>query len=232
MTIKRLALLVTAALILTSVAYAATTYSRIEHMTGWKGCSACAEGAIATYWMKQGVSSPALDGNSAQFFIGGSNPFGMGLWWRRMTTSTSASHFVLDMYQYLKNPSASQGIEYAANQQLNGGWYKFSTQCSFAKGVWRVWDSRNRGWVATNAPCKRPAANSWTHLVFEYARSGGKAVFLSVTVNGQKYYLNKSFYPQAKSGTNGDIGVHYQLNGNSSMTDYSAWVDKMNLTIW
>ncbi len=208
------------------------TYSRIENMSGWGSCSACAGGATAIYWMRRGISSPSVDGNSAQFFIGGSKPFGMGLWWRRMATSTSASHFRLDLYQYLRAPSASQGIEYAANQIVNNRWYKFSTQCSFAQGRWRVWDSKNGGWVNTGAPCRRPAAYSWTHLVFEYARSKGKAVFLAITVNGHKYYLNKAFYPQAKSGSNGDIGIHYQLNGNRAMTDYSSWVDKMALTIW
>jgi hypothetical protein len=28
------------------------------------------------------------------------------------------------------------------------------------------------------------------------------------------------------------VGVHFELNGNSTETDYTVWVDKMKLTYW
>lgn len=223
-------------LILVSAAFAGTTtYSKIESTSGWSSCASksCAGGGgSGTYTMTKGVKSPSLDGSSAKYYIYPKSSYYNGLWWRHMTTNTAVSHFVMDMYQYMNNPGASQAIEYAANQYYSGGWYKFSTQCAYSRGIWRVWDSANKGWVSTSAPCKRPAASSWAHLTFEYARSGGKAVFVAITVNGHKYYINKSFKPQKMSGNSGDIGVHYQLDGNSSKTSYSAWVDKWSLTIW
>ena len=213
-----------------------TTYSKIEGIsTGWGGCAskACAGGGgSGSYSMKRGVTSPALDGSSAQFSIAPSSQFYNGLWWRHMTTNSAVTHFTMDMYQYMKSPGASQAIEYAANQLISGKWYKFSTQCSFSGGVWRVWDSANQHWSSTSLPCTRPAANTWQHLTFEYARANGKAVFVAITINGAKHYINKSFGPQSKSGTNGDIGIHYQLDGNASKTAYAAWVDKWSLTIW
>ncbi len=215
--------------------HATTTYSSLENASGWGACgsqSCAGGGGGSTYWKKQ-VGSPSLDGSGEQFYIGGSKAYSNALWWRHITTSSGVSHFVLDLYQYMKAPSASQAIEYAANQYYNGHWYKFSTQCSFALGNWRVWDSYNRRWASTSIACHRPAANSWTHLVFEYARSSGKAVFVAITINGAKHYVNKSFSPQStSSGSNGDIGIHYQLDGNGAMTDYSTWVDRMTLTIW
>ncbi len=218
-----------------TAAFASTTYSHIESMgSGWGSCAStsCAGGGgSGSYYVKTGVSSPSLDGASALFHISPSSQFYNGLWWRRMTGNTGVSHFTMDMYQRLDNPAASQAIEYATNQYLNG-WYKFSTQCSFAGGVWRVWDSYNRHWVNTSVPCRRPAANTWQHLTFQYARANGKAVFVSITINGQTYYVNKSFSPQQTSGSNGDIGIHYQLDGNSSKTAYSSWIDKWSLTIW
>ncbi len=224
------------ALILVPAAFAGTTtYSKLESTSGWSSCAStsCAGGGgSGTYWMKKGISSPSLDGSSAQYYIYPKSSYYNGLWWRHLTNNPGVSHFRMEMYQYMKNPAASQAIEYATNQYYNGGWYKFSTQCAFARGNWRVWDSANRGWVSTSAPCRRPAAGSWTHLVFQYARANGKAVFVAITVNGQTYYINKSFYPQKMSGTSGDIGVHYQLDGNGSRTSYSAWVDKWSLTIW
>jgi hypothetical protein len=234
--LKRVALcLVALGMILGAAAAGASTYSNLETSSGWSSCGSksCAGGGSTTsYWKKQ-VGSPSVDGTAEQFFVGGGNSFSNALWWRHITTNSSVSHFVLDMYQYLKNPSASQALEYAANQYYNGRWYKFSTQCSFAGGYWRVWDSYNRRWFTTGIACRRPAANSWTHLTFEDQRYNGKAVFIAITINGTKHYVNKSFSPQStSSGSNGDIGIHYQLDGNSSMVDYSSWVDKMNFNIW
>ncbi len=135
------------------------------------------------------------------------------------------------MYYYMPNPSASWGLEFAANQGLSSGWYKFSTQCSFGSSAWRVWDSKNGGWVSTGIACTRPPANTWQHVVFEYARQSGKAVFVSITVNGTKHYVNKSFYPQNQSSS-GSVGIHFQLNGDSSMSSYSVYTDQMKLTYW
>ena len=209
-----------------------TTFSHIEDMTGWDSCTACAgAGGNAIYWMKQGIASPTLDGNTAQFFVGGTTPFSHGLWWRRMSSNTTATHFTLEMYYYFKSPSSSQGLEFAVNQSKDDKWYKFSTQCSFGGNQWRVWDSKNGGWVNTGISCNRPKALTWTHVVFEYARSSGKAQFVSITVNGTKHYVSKSFYPQAKSSS-GSVGVHFELNGNSSQSDYMVWMDKMKLTYW
>ncbi len=235
--VKRLALCLAAGafLIAPMILAASTTYSKIESSSGWGSCiskSCSGGGGYGTYWMKQGVASPALDGGSAQYYIGPTSAFANALWWKRITTNTGVSHFKMDMYQYIKAPSASNGIEYAANQVINGRWYKFSTQCSFNKGIWSVWDTANSRWVATSVPCRRPGAYTWQHLTFEYARSNGKAVFVAITINGQKYYVNKSFYTLGTSAKSGDIGVHYQLNGNSSMSSYSSWVDKWSLTIW
>ncbi|HWR35301.1 MAG TPA: Ig-like domain-containing protein [Clostridia bacterium] len=216
----------------TTVPSTAAVFSRIEQMSGWGSCTSCAGGGEqAIYKMSQNQSSPSLDGNSAKFFLGGSTSFSHGLWWRRMSSNSTATHFVFDMYYYMNNPSASQGLEFAANQSKDNKWYKFSTQCTWGKNEWRVWDSKNGGWVGTGIACNRPPAYSWQHVTFEYARSNGKAVFVSITVNGKKSYPNKSFYPQAKSG-NGSVGIHFQLNGNRAQTDYNVWADKMTLKYW
>src|SRR5512146_11526 len=47
------------------------TYANIDQVTGWESCGACAgidgSGPVGTYWLKQFVSSPSMDGQSAQF---------------------------------------------------------------------------------------------------------------------------------------------------------------------
>lgn len=217
---------------LTAAFAGSATFTSIQTMTSWKSCTTCAgTGQASVFTMKQAIATPSLDGHSAEFFISGGPGFSKGLWWRRMSSDTSATHFVLDMNYYMDRPAASQGLEFAANQAVNGGWYKFSTQCSFAKGVWSAWDSKNGGWVSTGIPCVRPSAYTWTHARFEYARSGGKAIFVSITLNGVKHYANKSFYPQSTSAS-GSVGIHFQLNGNRNMDPYGVWVDQMALNYW
>jgi hypothetical protein len=206
--------------------------THIEQMSGWDSCTVCAGGGEkAVYSITQNQSSPALDGNSTKISLGGTTPFSHALMWRRMGTSTSATNFVFDMYYMIDNPANSQGLEFAANQSLGSGWYKFSTQCAFSNSQWRVWDSKNGGWVNTGISCTRPAANSWQHVTFEYQRSGGKAVFVAITLNGSKHYVNKSFYPQSKSG-DGSVGVHFQVDGNSTQADYKTWIDKLSFYYW
>ena len=211
---------------------ATTTYANIDTTTGWGSCTGCAGGGSnAVYRMIQGVASPSLDGAAAQFFVGGTTPFSHGLWWKRLGSNTTATNFVLDMYYYIKEPAKSQGLEFAVNQLKDNKWYKFSTQCTWGSNQWRLWNSKDGGWVSSGVACVRPAPNTWTHVIFEYARQNGKAVFVSITVNGKKNYVNKSFYPQSKSGS-GSVGMHFQLNGNSKQDDYYVWADKMNVTIW
>lgn len=215
-----------------SIPSTAKTFTHIEDMSGWSSCTKCAGGgANAVYSITQHQSTPSLDGSGDKIFLGGTTPFSHALMWRRMGTSTTASHFVLDMSYRIDNPSHSQGLEFAANQSLSDGWYKFSTQCSFGKSAWQVWDSRNGGWVNTGVACTRPPANTWQHVTFEYQRANGKAIFVAITINGVRHYINKSFSPQSKSG-DGSIGIHFQVDGNSTQADYTTWADQLSFYYW
>lgn len=210
----------------------ATAYHHIEDMSGWKSCTDCAGGGgNAVYSITQHQSSPSLDGSSTKLFLGGTTPFSHALMWKRIGYGSTATRFVYDLYYRLDNPAASQGIEFNANQALGSGWYKWSTQCNLAGGEWRVWNSKDGGWVSTGIACPRPAANTWQHATFEYQRANGKAVFVSITLNGKKSYVNKSFYPKAQSG-DGSVGIHFQVDGNSTQTDYTTWMDKVSFYYW
>ena len=56
------------------------------------------------------------------------------------------------------------------------------------------------------------------------------AKFISVTFNGVKHYINRSYYPKGGSGS--QISVAVQLDGNYLQTDFSLYVDKLALTYW
>ena len=176
------------------------------------------------------MSSPSLDGTSGRFSLAPNGQFNNCLWPIKLGTST-ATHFKLDTYYQLSNPSASQGVEFSSNKHAGTKWYKFSVQCSYYKGVFSVWDTAGSRWVATNVPCKRPARNTWDHLTVQTEISNGKAVFQSLTHNGVTYTINKSFYP--KTGTSSSsFGVHFQMNGNRAGDSYYTWVDNLKFTLW
>ena len=211
----------------------ATVYKNIQEMSSWTTCtSSCSGGnGTAIFSLTQQQASPSLDGSSTLFSYDGGPAFSHILWSQHLSSNGSATNFVLDMYYYIDQPASAQGLEFAANQQLPGQWYKFSTQCSFADGKWRVWDSANQGWVATSAPCTRPPANTWQHLTFDYQRANAQAVFVAITVNGQKYDINQSFNPQTNSGST-SVGVHFEMDGDGTAQPYNVWIDQMTLSIW
>ncbi len=231
--LKRVALLSALGLATaTAAAQDPTTIANLQNLPGWHGCTRCAGSGRARFEMTQNVLSPSTDGASAQFWLGGGRPFSNALWWRGVAHSAAAANFTLDLYEYLDDALAPQAIEYAVTQALNGRWYKFSTQCSFSLGVWRVWNSHRRAWTPTTAPCTRPQPQTWTHLTFQYQRANGMATFLAITVDGQTYYLNQSFRPQATGAASGAITVHYQLDGNRTQSSFHAYLDQMSLTFW
>ena len=209
------------------------TYGKIETMSGWDSCSACAgAGGGATYYMKQFVSSPSLNGASTEYHVGGSVPFSHALFWKHLDSGDSSVHnFKLDLDYYLTNPTASGGLEFNVNQSVSGHHYQYSIQCSFISHVWKVWDTANARWAATTIPCGLPSALAWHHATFELQRTtSNKALFVSITVDGVKHYVNESFYSVSSSSSS--LGVHYQINGNANQSSYSTWVNNLTLAVY
>ena len=212
----------------------ATTISSIQAMDGWSSCTVCAgeggNGPVTVYSMSQGISSPSTDGKATQFYLGGNVAWGAALWWREFTPA-NASNFVYDTYFYLQNPEAAQALEFDMNQNINNTRYMFGTECDI-KGThsWRVWDTANNRWVSTGITCSMPPAYTWNHLVLEFQRSGSQTVFVAVTVNGNKSYINRTFNAKASSGN--ELNVAFQMDGDGSYTGYSVWLDQVTFTYW
>src|SRR5438270_603873 len=119
-------------LVAASSAFGQTTLANIDQLSGWLTCSTCAgaggSGPSTSHSM-QYVSSPSMDGRSIQFNVGGSSPYANAIWWKQLGSHDSATHFVYDMYFYLKNPSVAQALEFDVNQTRGGKWYIFGTEC-------------------------------------------------------------------------------------------------------
>ena len=210
------------------------TFANIEEMSLWTSCTVCAgtdgQGSIASLSQILGILSPALDGTSSKFHIGGTTPYSNALWWKQLGANSGVRHFVYDVYFYLKNPSVAQALEFDVNQSLNGKKYIFGTECVKSSKTWKVYSAAQR-WVETGISCAGITAYTWHHLIWEFERTtGGNVSFIAVTLNGVKHYVNRSYAP--KDGTANEINVAFQMDGDKNMTDYDTWLDKVKLTYW
>ena len=218
-----------------SVPANATHYNDINQMTGWESCDTCAgkagSGPTSVYKMTQNISSPSLDGSSAQFYLQGSQPYSAALWWKQLGSNSSVSNFQYDLYFYLKNPSAAQALEFDVNQSINGQKFIFGTECDIKNHHdWDVYDGADHQWMQTGIACSAPAAYTWNHLTLEFQRVNGQAKFISITLNGKKSYFNKAYGPASTSTS--ELNVALQLDGDGSNTPYNEWADKINLSAW
>ena len=214
----------------------AKVFSNVEDMTSWESCDVCAgaggQGPTTPHWMAQFQSTPSLDGSSAEFFVGGSTPYAAALWWKQLGPIDSATHFVYEMNFYLTDVSAPQALEFDANQSVNGKKYIFGTECDFhGAKTWRVWDSTLH-WQDTGVSCTAAqTAKVWHNLRWEFERTGGGHThFIAVTVDGVRRVIDRFYNPQS-SGVR-ELNVAFQMDGNSTMTDYHAWVDKIKFSAW
>lgn len=213
----------------------AKTFYNIDQMTGWQHCDVCsgryASGPNIPYSMTQGVSSPSMDGKSAGFWVGGGASYGSALWWKQLGANSGVSHFKYDLYFYVKNTAAAFALEFDVNQTTGGKRYVMGTQCGVQYDKqWDVWDTANKHWVKTGIPCTNVKAYTWNHLTEEFYRANGKIYYVSITLNGQKYYVNRSYYAIGNSAN--DINNAFQMDMNGSATPYNAWLDKVTLTYW
>ncbi len=153
------------------------------------------------------------------------------------------SHWTMDEYIYLPDPTDHQALEVDAQYTAGGIWTKFYTECAFnmnnGTGYWAVFDSATGGWIFLNGknqggqtppvvPCNRsqfyprwsgssnPSFNGWHHIAWSFLRnSDGTVTFLSLTFDGTTTQVN--FRPNSQSGGHvNDIG-HFdsliQLDG-------------------
>jgi len=214
----------------------ATVFSLIEDMSGWKSCDACAgaggQGPVTPHWMAQFQTTPSLDGSSAEFFVGGTNPYGAALWWRQLGPIDTVTHFVYDMNFYFTDATAPQALEFDVNQSLNGKKFIFGTECDFhGARTWRIWDATLH-WQDTGISCTAAqTAKVWHSLRWEFERtSAGKTHFIAVSVDGVRHVVDRFYNPKPSSVR--ELNVAFQMDGKSTMPDYHVWVDKIKLSVW
>jgi len=224
-----------------------TTISGIQTMPGWQSCAAsfppgsgrdgqvCASGNPnpPTTTMTEGQSSPAMDGKSAQFSMGGPNGYSNELYFNAVAGGNNVSHFIYDLYFYIDNPDAPQALEFDLNQAFGGKRWVWGSECNF-KGekppVWDIWDAETGFWYPTNVPCTPFPANQWIHLVWTVERVNDQMHYISLQVGDQVYTIDT--YYNNQTWTLEEIDNAFQMDLAQPPVPYNVWLDQVNLTAW
>lgn len=211
----------------------ATTKSEIQNMSGWQSCTVCAgiagNGPVASISMNQFQASPSLSGSSTKFGIGGV-PWGDGLWWKQLGADNAATNFKYDLDFYLTTPQLSQALEFDVNQSIGNTKFIFGSQCAMRDGFWDVWDTAGNAWRSTGIPCPPPAAFTWHHLTWELQRNSTQTIFVALTFDGVKHYINKAYNAKSQSAT--ELNVAFQMDLQGAGQAYSVWLDNVTLSYW
>ncbi len=227
------------------------SFSNLQADGHWQGfgmlppnympCTKCSPNV--QWSMTPHVGSPSLDGNSSQFWLGGTQAFSDGFWNNHLIGDggkiADPNHnivpqyhnFVYDAYFFGNNIGLSQALEFDINQFVGGKSYIWGTECRIAGGnQWDIWDNQGHKWRPTGVPCY-PNNNAWNHVTIKVQRtSDGHLLFQSITLNGKTANLNIYEWPTSTSWYG--ITVNYQQDGNYRQEDYSIWVDKMTFNYW
>jgi hypothetical protein len=232
-----------------------STISGIQGSGGWVAygeyppdyniCTSCGSGV--TWSMNQHIKSPSLSGNATEFGLGGTTPYSdvlftnpligqnssQGLPDSKHTLLPTLHNFTYDAYFYTDQLSLAQALEFDISMYFDSMALVFGTQCRVAGGnEWDVWDSANKHWVPTGVSCY-PENNGWNHVTIQVQRqSDNSLLFQSITLNGNKAVLNRTYSHGSCSSSWWGITVNYQLDGNYQQADYTTYLDNFTFNYW
>lgn len=213
--------------------------SAVQTLPDWQWCTAnlngyeCASGlGNATSSMTANQADPSLSGKSSRFKLGGPTHYSNALWWRQFGPDSKPTHFVYDLYFYMKDPAAPEALEFDINQSMNGTRWTWGTECSYRNtGYWDIWNSETLQWETTDVPCPVVSANEWHHLTWTVERVNGQAHYISVELDGKVSTVDKYYNPQ-KHYRGAGVNVAFQMDGDYRQDPYSVWLDNVSLSWW
>jgi hypothetical protein len=153
----------------------------------------------------------------------------------------NSTHFVLDTYVYLPNPSEAMNLELDINQVIeNGETIILSTQCSGKEGHWEYGDTvgKHDHWKSTNIQCNPEnwTANVWHHVqIGEHRDEGGMVTHDWVAVDGVYSAFDNATLESAHflGWAPGQINTQFQIEGSSfSSGKVTAYVHNFTVYRW
>lgn len=230
-----------------------TTFSNLQRGAGWKSSgqlapnySDCIPSCPGVTWsMLQGITSPSLSGDAAEFNVGGLTPYSDALFFNQLigsfstqglpdndhTIVSSARNFTYDAYFYLPDAPDTQAMEFDINWFLNSVGITWGTECRIRGGhEWDVWDNVAGHWNPTGFACN-PLQNAWNHVTVTAQRGPNNTViYESITLNGVVNNINKTYAPFTVPSNWFGITVNYQMDGDENQTAIKSYLDNFSFT--
>jgi hypothetical protein len=222
--------------------------------TGTKPCTcpvdtskyaACTGTGTSTYTQ----SGTTIDGEARLFYVdwkgetSGAEP---GERFSEVYGSTStATHFVYDLYIYFTDPHNIQNLEMDMNQtDSSGNLYIYGVQCALNQWQYTT-DSGGAHWNPTGMDCSgffdsSNSANVWHHVQIAAHRVGtgatGKVYYDSATLDGKTETLNlsgvDSYFVKSPPWTANVLLLNFQVDGiynGGSEATATMYVDGMTM---
>ena len=184
------------------------------------------------------ATTPSYD-KAREFYMTYSNRGGER-WHVSFGNDPSSTHFALDMYVYLVNPSQVANLELDLNQVTSAGQtIIYGTQCSSYSKTWEyVYVSGGKPhWKSSNIACNPLtwSAKTWHHIQIGYHRSGSTVIHDWVNLDGKH-----STFSGASSGAGlslgwakGSLTTNFQIDGAySSSGSVTSYVHNMTFYHW
>ena len=229
------------------------SFSELQQSSGWGAygqgppdfvnCSPSPCDGI-TFSISQGVASPSMSGESAQFNLGGTAVYSDAFFNNHLIGAFSSQgmpdpdhtlvptfhNFTYDVYFYGVNLGLAEALEFDVNQYFDNLGFTWGHQCRIVNGnEWDVWDNVNKKWVPTGVSCQ-PVSNAWNHLTIQVQRtSDNQLLYESVTLNGVSSPIGQYYDPASAVGWNGVV-ISYQMDGNYEQSPYSVYLDNLTFT--
>lgn len=195
--------------------------------------------------MTQGISSPSLSGNAAQFQISGTTPWSDVLWVNPVigqfstqglpdndhTLLPAIHNFIYNADFYVRDLSVTWALEFDVNMYFNAVAMTWAHQCNYlGDGDWDI--SVNSGWHSTGISCKN-MVQGWNHVTLQMQRGDNNSIiFQTVTLNGVTASINQTVAPYTVPSDWYGITVAYQMDGNSIESANTTYLDNLSLTYW
>ncbi len=163
-------------------------------------------------------------------------------WSTKVARDANATHFVLDLYVLLPNPSQAKNVEMDIDQVVaSGATVILSTQCSGEIGRWEFGDSvgRHDHWKSTPIKCD-PAdwsANTWHHIQIgeHHAVNSDMVTHDWITIDGVYTPLEDATLESGHflDWGAGDTNTQFQIEGASTgKGSVTAYVHKLTVYRW
>ncbi len=214
----------------------ATPSADLDGIGGWSGEHDAGTPGSSRGSMAYPASVPSY-GDARKFYMTYSD-HGGERWHVSFGKNETSTHFVLDTYIFIVNPSQVANLEIDLNQVLsNGQTVIYGTQCSKYSQTWEYTETPLPHWRSSGIPCNplHWAANTWHHLQVGYHRSGGVVTHDWVNFDGTHRVFTNSTHNSARSmgWARGTLLVNVQADGASKGSgSITMYIHKMTFYHW